>query len=130
MKDNVYTIDEKKTKKALKKLYRRTQFKQNMRKVGDWISENRDIVLVSAPALIGLTATGIKAVAGIVNGVTKQINIQSEKKVKDFYCYDRSLGHYWTLRRELSNREWLAIDERRKNGERMADILNDLHVLK
>ena len=28
------------------------------------------------------------------------------------------------------NREWVEIDKRRRNGERMADILNELRVLK
>ena len=50
--------------------------------------------------------------------------------MKDLYCYDRSLGHYWRLRRELSNKEWLEIDQRKKNGERLADILDEMKVLK
>lgn len=48
---------------------------------------------------------------------------------KHLYCYDRSLGHYWKLRRELTNEEWLEIDKRKKNGERLSDILDDMRVL-
>ena len=53
-----------------------------------------------------------------------------KEKVKDLYCYDRSVGHYWKLRRELSNKEWLEIDQREKNGERLSDILSEMKVLK
>lgn len=48
---------------------------------------------------------------------------------KNLYCYDRSLGHYWKLRRELRNDEWLEIDRRKQNGERLSDILNSMCVL-
>ena len=53
-----------------------------------------------------------------------------KEKVKDLYCYDRSVGHYWKLRRELSNKEWLEIDQREKNGERLSDILSEMKVMK
>jgi len=53
-----------------------------------------------------------------------------KEKAKDLYCYDRSVGHYWKLRRELSNKEWLEIDQREKNGERLSDILSEMKVLK
>jgi len=60
----------------------------------------------------------------------RNVNLRKEKDVKELYCYDRSLGHYWVLRRELTNREWIEIDQRKKNGERLADILSELKVLK
>ena len=68
-----------------------------------------------------------KAVAKVVS---KRINLRKQEELKDLYCYDRSLGHYWRLRRELSNKEWLEIDQRKKNGERLSDILAEMKVLK
>ena len=62
--------------------------------------------------------------------VSKRINLRKQEVLKDLYCYDRSLGHYWRLRRELSNKEWLEIDQRKKNGERLSDILAEMKVLK
>ena len=56
--------------------------------------------------------------------------MKEEKQLKNDYCYDRSLGHYWKLRRELTNEEWIAIDKRKRNGERLGDILAELKVLK
>ena len=62
--------------------------------------------------------------------VGKRVNLRKEEKLKDLYCYDRSLGHYWALRRELTNKEWVEINKRKQNGERLADILSELKVLK
>lgn len=130
MKTETYTIDEKKTEKAMKKTIRRARFRKRMSDAGKWISNNKEMVIILGPAAIGLAAGCIKAGTGIVKSGLRLINTHKEKRVKDFYCYDRSLGHYWALKRELSNREWVEIDNRRKNGERMADILDSLKVLK
>ena len=66
----------------------------------------------------------------MVKVVGKYVNQHKQEDLKDLYCYDRSLGHYWKLRRELTNDEWLEIDKRKKNGERLSDILDELKVLK
>lgn len=79
--------------------------------------------MVAIPGVIGASTAMIKAVG-------KHENIKKEQEVKDLYCYDRSLGHYWELRRELTNSEWAQIDKRKANGERMANILEELKVLK
>ena len=61
--------------------------------------------------------------------LSKHAALTKEQTLKDLYCYDRSLGHYWKLRRELTNEEWLEIDKRKKNGERLSDILDAMRVL-
>ena len=65
-----------------------------------------------------------------VDSAMNWIHNNKEKNLKDLYCYDRSLGHYWKLRRELTNSEWVKIDQRKQNGERLADILDELKALK
>jgi hypothetical protein len=97
--------------------------KEAVRNAGEWFNRNKEAVLVLAPIGIGLATAGVKAVG-------KHVNLRKEESVKNLYCYDRSLGHYWKLRRELTNNEWLEIDQRKKNGERLADILDELKVLK
>lgn len=56
--------------------------------------------------------------------------LDKEQQMKDLYCYDRSQGHYWQLKRKLSNSDWVKINERRSAGETLANILADMNVLK
>lgn len=88
-----------------------------------WFYRNRDSIITIAPMVI----TGVTTVTKVVG---KLIHVRKEKMLKEYYCYDRSLGHYWALRRDLSNNEWLEVDRRKKNGERLADILGSMKVLK
>lgn len=84
-------------------------------------------------AQIAAVATATPVVVGtimqIARMVSQQDRLKKAKDLKELYCYDRSLGHYWKLRRELTNDEWLAIDARKRSGERLADILKELNVL-
>ena len=90
---------------------------------GRWINKNKEMILILGPAALGALTTGVKVVG-------KHAQQNKEKDLKDLYCYDRSLGHYWKLRRELTNAEWVEIDKRKNNGERLGDILEELKVLK
>lgn len=99
------------------------RFKVGYQKAKRWVAENKETVVIAAPVVIGALTTFTKVVG-------RRVNLRKQESIKNLYCYDRSLGHYWSLRRELTNREWLAIDERKKNGERLADILSELRVLK
>lgn len=89
----------------------------------DWLIRNKETVVTLTPVVIG----GVTTVMKVVN---KHASQRKDEQLKDLYCYDRSLGHYWKLRRELTNDEWLEIDKRKKNGERLSDILDELKVLK
>lgn len=89
----------------------------------EWLIRNKETIIVLAPVVIGCGTTVFKV-------VDKRINLRKQENLKDLYCYDRSLGHYWRLRRELSNKEWLEIDQRKKDGERLSDILSEMKVLK
>ena len=89
-----------------------------------WCYNNRDIVV---PIAITAITAGVPF---IVKKAFKFRELRKTENLKNLYCYDRSLGHYWKLRRELSNDEWVLIDKRKANGERLADILDELKVLK
>ena len=88
-----------------------------------WCVRNKEAIIVLTPVVVGGVTTFVKVVG-------RRCNLKKQEAVKNLYCYDRSLGHYWALRRELTNREWLEIDARKKNGERLSDILAELKVLK
>ena len=89
----------------------------------DWVVTNKYTIIKFAPVAISVLTL-------ITKGVSKQILLRKQEGLKDLYCYDRSLGHYWRLRRNLTNKEWVEIDRRKQKGERLADILSEIKVLK
>ena len=89
----------------------------------DWFIRNKECIVTLTPIVAG-------SLVAVVKVVGKRANLRKQESIKNLYCYDRSLGHYWRLRRELSNREWVEVDRRKRNGERLADILSEMRVLK
>lgn len=121
MSENVITFKE--LKKEARKAQIKNWFRNKANNAGRWINDNKEIILILGPSALGAVTTGVKAVG-------RHVQRGKEKDLKDLYCYDRSLGHYWKLRRELTNSEWVEIDKRKKNGEHLGDILDELKVLK
>lgn len=99
------------------------RFKQKVREAKEWASANKEVLIIMTPLVIG-SVTTITKVTG------KHINLRKEEALKNLYCYDRSLGHYWKLKRKLSNKEWLEIDARKNKGESLSSILASFKVLK
>jgi len=87
-----------------------------------WASDNKEILAFLVPV-------GIGAIVGTTKFATKRINLRKTEQLKNLYCYDRSLGHYWKLKRVLTNTEWTAIGKRKNAGEKLVDILSELRVL-
>lgn len=109
--------------KEARRRERKAKFQSKCNNAMNWINNNKELILFLGPLALGAVTVGIKS-------VNKHAKMKKEKDLKDLYCYDRSLGHYWKLRRELTNSEWVEIDKRKNNGERLADILSELKVLK
>lgn len=101
----------------------REKLKKKLNSAVNWCKENKEVLLIVVPA----AAAGITGACKLGG---KLIDLHKEHSHQNLTCYDRSLGHYWRLKRELGNDEWIAIEQRRKNGERLADILSELKVLK
>lgn len=81
--------------------------------------------------IVGPAATFVgNRVKKYIDERPKEKRIEEQKYLKEIYVWDPSLGHYWQLRRPLTNSEWLEIDRRRGAGERMSTILTSLRVLK
>lgn len=119
--DKVVTFEDfrnESKKRAIKE-----KFSQLIQNGKEWLFRNKEAVFTLTPIVI----TGVTTVVRVVG---KRVNLGKQEDIKNLYCYDRSLGHYWRLRRELSNKEWLEIDRRKKDGERLSDILSDMRVLK
>lgn len=99
------------------------EFKRKLNKLGQWIYYNKDLIIILGPAVIGGTSW-------IVKTISRRAALNKQESIKNLYCYDRSLGHYWKLKRELTNDEWVRIEKRKRSGERLADILDEMKVLK
>ena len=118
--DKIMTL--KDFKRAAKWKEFKEGFKSKAKAVDQWLYKHKEIVITLVPVFVGAT---IK----IVKMVSTNKNTKEQKDLHDLYCYDKSLGHYWRLSKPLTNSQWLEIDRRKKNGERLSDILNDLRVL-
>lgn len=121
--NNIFFVTEKDLKRA--------QFKARVREKFDgfvrFVDNNKEfVILVGIPAITGLFRAG----KSITRTASRNHTIRLEERNKDMRCYDPRLGHYWELKRKLTNDEWRFIDRRRKKGERLSDILSDLNVLK
>ncbi|MBO7450966.1 MAG: hypothetical protein J6U54_11435 [Clostridiales bacterium] len=123
-------VDFKKLQKEAKKRERKLKREAKRKAFIDWCSNNKELAVILIPAGIGVGTALVKGGIHITKGIIRSHNLKKEEVLKDMYCYDRSLGHYWELRRKLTNDEWISIENRRKQGERLADILEDLQVLK
>lgn len=121
MEENVVKIED--FRKESKKRAFKEKINAKIQNGKEWVVKNKEAMITLTPVVIG----GLTTITKVVG---KRVNLHKQESVKNLYCYDRSLGHYWRLRRELSNREWLEIDRRKKNGERLSDILAEMKVLK
>lgn len=88
----------------------------------DWVVRNKEVVIAAVPALIG-------GVFEIIKIASKADAREEEKELKELYIYDRSMGHYWKLRRRLTNSEYREIERRKAEGESMGEILESMRVL-
>lgn len=119
----VYDYDELVNNK--KKADRRAWVYEKVNKAKWFVEDHKAQIAAVAAA----TPVVVGTIMQIARMVSQQDRFKKAKDLKELYCYDRSLGHYWKLRRELTNDEWLAIDARKRSGERLADILKELNVL-
>jgi hypothetical protein len=106
-----------------KKAERRQKWEDRLAKAKNWWDENKNAVIVGAPIVGGFAIKGLQILG-------RYHNLRLEQRNKDRRCYDTSLGHYWELKRKLNNSDWVKINNRRRRGESLGEILNDLGVLK
>ena len=76
---------------------------------------------------IAATVTGIAVTA---YKTFKPTVYEQERKRIDRTYYDPSTGLHWELKRKLTNNEREELDQRRRNGEAVGNILRDMGVAK
>lgn len=91
-----------------------------------WAQNNPELVVIIIPAAVAVA----KGTTKVVSKVLQRANMEEAARQIRLRCYDPSEGHYWYLKRELSNQEWLIVNDRHKAGERLGDILAAMKVLK
>ncbi len=97
-----------------------------LHRAAEWVRYNQELVVVLAPVAVA----GLTGVVKITKDIVRLSVAANERKVTDRRCYDPSEGHYWTLKRTLTNSDWLAVSHRLDTGESLGDILSDMGVLK
>ena len=112
--------------KKLRKDEMKKAIKKKVEGAMRWTVENADLIAFVSPFII----YGTKALISGARNYHRTVNLNKEKQLKELYCYDRSLGHYWELRRKLTNREWIDINKRMREGKKLGEILQELKVLK
>lgn len=99
----------------------KTKAKETARNALQWAKENPELCAVVTAA----AGAGVKGLKSLV----RTHNIHREQYNKDRYIYDRSLGMYLKTRRPLRNKDYIMINRRRRNGEKLSDILTSMNIL-
>lgn len=88
-----------------------------------WWRENKEVVMVVAPPLIGAGTLLFRV-------ISKRHHLRMEEQLKTKMIYDPSRGFYYELKKKLTNAQRVEIARRRNCGEDLAQILLDMNVLK
>lgn len=126
MKNEVEKIDPKDYEKRIKKEQFKRRIKEKIDNGFRWVNDNKELLIVIIPAAVAITKGGFK----VAKSISRNIALSQEKKMKDRFIYDRSLGRYVELRRPLKNRDMQIILERKDRGEKLSTILLDLDLIK
>ena len=119
-------IDLKDLEKEKRRNERKQEFERKVREVGQWVSNNKDVLLITLPVAGVVLKNGTK----LVKGIHRSSILRQEKNMKERMIFDRSLGKYLELKRPLKNADMKAILARRDNGEKLSSILLDMNLLK
>lgn len=119
-------INLKDLEKEKRRNERKQEFERKVREVGQWVSNNKDVLLITLPVAGVVLKNGTK----LVKGIHRSSILRQEKNMKERMIFDRSLGKYLELKRPLKNADMKAILARRDNGEKLSSILLDMNLLK
>lgn len=97
--------------------------KENFDKVKTWCADHPQEAL-------GAITVFVTGAAGVSKTIGKQVALHKEKHLKDDYIYDRSLGRYVELRKKLNQKDLVEISRRKREGERLTDILLDMRLVR
>ena len=106
------------------------KLKDTKEKVSEWTRQNGTTVVKCAVAAGGLFVTVGLPIINMVNETRTKNRLDKQERDKKRRMYDRSLGCYVDLKRDLNKQDLTAINDRRAKGERLVDILNSMNLIK
>jgi len=115
----VYYVNETKTEKV------KRVAKEKYTQAKDWVTGHGKEIVDYSVAAVGLGT----AVIGLIKSAKPSATEQHYKRVDKTY-YDPSTGIHWELRRRATNKDRKEIVRRKRNGENVEDILEELGLIK
>lgn len=91
-------------------------------KLSDWVSYHKTDIIYGCYILA--------CVSAVVLPVAKRVHRNHIEAKKSRMIYDRSLGFYWEVKRNLTNNQKMAIEHRHRLGEPYGKILREMNLLK
>jgi len=91
-----------------------------IKNAAQWCMDNQEVVYV------------ISGITTIAYSIVKKIRKNAVLKEQEFHrthIFDRSLNHWWSLKRDLTTNEMLEYEHRRATGETIGEILESMKVL-
>ena len=85
----------------------------------------KEYPLQFASIVVAAAGGGMK----LVNRHDRQKAAKAEETKRERQIYDRSEGHYWTLKRKPTPEEWGEIRYRKQHGEGYYYILRDMNLM-
>jgi len=127
--EKIVYINEELIREA-KKNQRKNARKKKMEKAKVWIKNNGvKVIVLTVTAASVIVPLGLSIVDKINRARTNK-RLEDIERAKDLRIYDRSLGYYIDLKRRLSSIELTELNDRKKNGEKLIDILNEMDLIK
>ena len=93
--------------------------------VGFWNNNKEFVILVGIPTVTAVAGIG----KTIITSATRSTARRRVDRSKSRKFYDPSLHSWWDLKHPLTNSQRSMIDKRRRNGERLSDILDDMRLI-
>lgn len=126
---NIYESFSKEVSGSKKKQFKR-KLKDTKKKVSEWTKKDGATIVRYAVAAGGLFVTVGLPIIGVVNDTRTKNRLDKQERDKKRRMYDRSLGCYVDLKRDLSKQDLTTINDRKANGEKLVDILNSMNLIK
>jgi hypothetical protein len=96
--------------------------KRVITKTLNFIADHQEEIVMSVPVFF--------AIGNAIHKTRVENRIENEYRRKTYSQWDPRSMHSWDLRRPLTNREKMILDERVRRGERMVDVLESMRVLR